>query len=503
MKSIRIGKTEIGRANPVYFIAEIGVNHNGKIELAHELIDQAKMSGANAVKFQTFSADRIVTRSSPKAHYQIANTGEAQSQYAMLKELEMPESWYPDLRAHCEQVELDFLSTPYDIEDIETLWKYGVNAYKVPSAWAVDPEYLAHMADLGMPILLSTGMCTITEVSRAVETILPRNEQVVLLQCTTDYPTAPEDCNVLAVKTLQNFFKLPVGLSDHSRSHLPSVMAVTLGACLIERHFTLDKSMPGPDHSSSDTPQEFTALVNTVRDARIMLGRAEKRPVAAEKANLTARRRSLVANRFIKKGEALSRHDLALKRPTGGIEPRFLPLVMGRQALRNLEPDQQIAYEDVGLDEAISLRLEELTPGSLPELTEMFAQLTGSADERLFHPHPFTSEQARALCTRTGKDYFALMVVNGETAGYVMLRGWDEGHTFPFAGYYVKPEFRNKGLGTEALRLLLPEAKQRGASEVRAKTYTSNVASVRAFRKAGFAEQADEQGLTYFHALLI
>jgi N-acetylneuraminate synthase/N,N'-diacetyllegionaminate synthase len=503
MDPLSIGNTMVGTALPVFFIAEIGVNHNGNIDLAHKLIDEAHAAGARSVKFQSFSADRIVTRESPKAAYQLRNTSKGQSQYEMLKALEVPEWWYPKIMKHCSELGLEFLSTPYDIEDIVLLQSVGVSAFKVPSAWAIDLEYLEFMARTGKPILLSTGMCTVNEVARAVGAVRKYHDKLILLQCTTDYPTEAHECNVNVVKTLSDTFDCLSGLSDHSRSHLPAVMAVALGAVVIERHFTLDKSMPGPDHSSSDTPDELASLVESLKEAQVMLGSACKRPTVSEFSNLTTMRRSIVAKRHIRAGTEISHEDLSLKRPARGIEPRFLKDVVGRKARRDIDEYEHLQYDDVDLDETLSIILEEVFPGHEADLTLVFSRIHADGDEKTFHLHALDRETAKRICENGGRDYCALVKCNGKTAGYTLLRGWEEGYDIPTVGIYILPEFRGKGLSACVLESLVLEARQRCASKMMAKVYRDNLPSLRAFQRAGYSVGREEGNIVYFYASIV
>ncbi len=499
---ITLGGKTIGNGCPLFFIAEIGVNHNGSLELAHNLIAAASEAGAQAVKFQTFSADRIVTETSPKANYQRKNTDAMQSQYEMLKALEIPESWYPELTAHCADLGLDFISTPYDIEDVNFLQKLNVCSYKIPSAWVVDLEYIDAIARIKKPVFMATGMCTMNEVARAVDVIKKYTDQLVLLQCTTDYPTKTSECNVRAMKTLADTFGCLSGLSDHSNSHLPAILAVALGAVIIERHFTLDKALPGPDHSSSDTPVELAALIHSLNQAQVMLGSAEKRPSGSEYANLAAMRRSLVAAKPLQAGTVLKSADVGLKRPAGGIEPCFLADVIGKTLTQDVAAHEQLRYAGIDMGDTCCLFLDQLRPTLEPDVSRMFSVIASSEDVKMFHPHAFDSETAVSLCNYPGRDYYALVKCNGVVAGYAMLRGWEEGYTIPTAGLYVFPEWRGKRLASNILSMLEIEAKQRSASMIMAKVYRHNTPSLRSFLRAGYKITKEDQGVMFLHAYL-
>ena len=480
-------------------VAEIGVNHNGNLDTALKLIRKAGECGADAVKFQTFSADKIVSAASPKAPYQLRNTSSQQSQYDMLKALEVPESWYPAIKSLCSDLSLKFLSTPYDIADIALLRRVDVDAIKVPSAWAVEPEYLTAVAQAGKPVLLSTGMCTINEVADAVAILSAHTQEIILLQCTTNYPTAPEDCNVRVVKTLFETFGYPVGLSDHSQSHVPALLALALGACVIERHFTLDKNMPGPDHSSSDTPEEFAALVRQLRLARTVLGRQEKRPVGAELENITAMRRSFVAATPLAKGTAIQKEMLALKRPASGIEPKMAEVLTGSIVTQDIAAEKHITYAMVDMDSRNSLTLREIDLYSRGTLDAVFDEIVTGEDNKLFHPHPFTKEFAAHLSSYSGRDYYALAFCAKDVVGYAMLRGWDEGYAVPTVGLYICRKYRGRKFALPLLRQLRLEALQRGAVEMMAKVAVENIRSMRAFISAGFTTRREEKGIAYLY----
>ena len=502
MQHITIGKTIIGEGLPPYVIAEIGVNHNGNLDTALTLIRRAAESGVNAVKFQTFSTDRIVTQTAPKAIYQQKNTKNTDPQYAMLKALEVPEYWYSQLIDLCTELHIGFISTPYDVADVEFLRNLNIDAFKVPSAWAVEPEYLISLASCDAPILLSTGMCTINEVVDAINIITKNNDRLVVMHCTTDYPTKLEDCNVRVIQTYSRIFPYLVGFSDHSQSHIPAILATALGACVIERHFTLDTSMPGPDHSSSDTPEQLSTLVQELRYTYGCLGRPEKRPVGSEFPNIFAMRRSLVAAQAIHAGEIIKREHLALKRPATGIAPRLMESVINSKALCSIQPDQHITIGMVDIDENTDLYLKELTPEELPNLKTLFTLLKDSSDKELFHPHPFTTDYAEWLCKYTGSDYYSFVICNNTIVGYVMLRGWDEGYDIPTIGIYIIPEQRGKKLAIRILKLLEAEAKQRGANRIMAKVNENNTASLRAFTASGYIRDHHEDGVIYLYVEL-
>lgn len=349
VKVIEHGNVKIGWQHPVFIIAEAGVNHNGDIDMALRLVREAKRVGADCVKFQTFKAERVVTEKAPKAEYQMKATEPTESQIEMLRKLELPPEVYPDLMALCQSEGIFFLSTPYSIEDVEFLDRLGVFAFKVASGQAVEPYFLEHVAKKGKPILLSTGMCTLAEVDQAVRVIRDTgNEQIVLLQCTTNYPSSVADSNLRAMVTMGNALDVLVGYSDHTESLTAATVSVALGACVVERHFTLDKSLPGPDHSSSSDPEEFLELVKQIREAEVSLGSSLKWPSDVERKNALGMRRSIVARCKIRAGQVISEEMLTFKRPATGLTPALLPDLVGRVATYDIGADQALSWEMIG-----------------------------------------------------------------------------------------------------------------------------------------------------------
>ena len=345
-ETLRIGSRAIGEGQPVFVIAEAGVNHNGDPELARALVHEAKACGAHCVKFQTFKAERIVIPAAPKADYQLRTTAPEESQLAMLRKLELPADVYPTLMKVCVEAGIEFLSTPYSAEDVEFLDALGVHAFKVASGQIAEPPFLRAVASRGKPVLLSTGMATLAEVDEAVRTIRAAgHDQLVLLQCTTNYPSEVADANLRAMVTMRTAFGVSVGYSDHTQTETACIAAVALGACVVEKHFTLDRRMPGPDHSSSAEPAEFRRLVGLIRETEAALGRATKEPTAAERRNMEGMRRSIVSAVPIFAGTTITAAMLTFKRPATGIPPGRLDEVVGRLAGRDIPPDTILRYE--------------------------------------------------------------------------------------------------------------------------------------------------------------
>ncbi len=348
VKTVNIGGSEIGPGQPCFIIAEAGVNHNGDPALARELVLKAKAAGANCVKFQTFAAERVVTRAAPKAKYQLQVTDPAESQFAMLKKLELSVDAHRDLLALCKKEGIVFMSTPYSVEDARMLAEIGVPGFKIASGQIIETPFLEEIARMGLPIILSTGMATLAEVDEAVRCILATgNDKLVLLQCTTNYPSAADDANLRVMDTLSQAFGLPVGYSDHTEGITVCFGAVGRGATVIEKHFTLDRKMPGPDHSSSAEPADLEALVRGVRDVEAALGSPVKRPTARESGNIAGMRRSIVAAGEIPAGTVLTREMFRFKRPATGIAPARLGELVGRKARRTIAPDAMLSWADV------------------------------------------------------------------------------------------------------------------------------------------------------------
>lgn len=333
----------------VTVIAEAGVNHNGDLGLAEALIDAAADAGAPVVKFQTFSADRLVTRDAPKALYQIETTGGRESQWAMLKRLELSRADHLALQRHCHKRGIEFLSTPFDETAADMLAELGVARFKIASGEATNLPFLAHLARIGRPLILSTGMTDMAEVAAAVQTIREAgNPPLTILHCVSSYPAAPQDYNLRVLATLAATFNLPVGLSDHSLGLSVTLAAVALGATVIEKHLTLDRAMTGPDHRASLEPSELAALVRDVAIVEQALGDGVKRPTAAELPLRAIARKSVVAARDIAAGQIIAAADLAIRRPGTGLAPAQLPTVVGRTARGAIAADTPIIEELLG-----------------------------------------------------------------------------------------------------------------------------------------------------------
>jgi N-acetylneuraminate synthase len=330
---IEISGRKVGQGHPCFMIAEVGVNHNGDVNLAKRLIDVAAEAEADAVKFQTFRADSLVNPTAPKAQYQLQTTDATESQLEMLQRLELPPQTYGELQAHCKEQGVLFMSTPFDKESCDLLDAIGIPVFKIGSAEITDLPFLEYVARKGKPIILSTGMSYLSEVDQAVKTI--RNaecKQLALLHCVSSYPPKATDVNLRAMQTMHTTFRVPVGYSDHTPGLEVALAAVALGACVIEKHFTLDRGLPGPDHRVSLEPNELAALVQKVRIVEAALGDGCKEPSGNELDIAATVRRSLVAAWDIPAGAKLTEESLAMRRPGTGLPPSTRSHVIGHTA---------------------------------------------------------------------------------------------------------------------------------------------------------------------------
>ncbi|WP_425639537.1 N-acetylneuraminate synthase [Algoriphagus yeomjeoni] len=329
-----------------YIIAEAGVNHNGDIQIAKELIQKAKEAGADCVKFQTFKAEQIVTKTSPKAKYQLEVTDKQESQFDMLKKLEMDFSGYLDLVNYCKKLAIDFMSTPYNKEDVDFLEELGVNSYKIASGQLTEIPFLKYVASKNKQIYLSTGMGTIGDVFEAVEAIRGvGNNKLTVLQCTTNYPSRIEDANILAMNGIKEACDVEVGYSDHVANNFACYAAVALGAKVIEKHLTIDKAMEGPDHSCSLTPMEFKDMVDGIRNIESALGSKVKKPSAVEIENSKGMKRGLVVLQDVEEGTVLTPELIGFKRPLKGIPINMLDRLIGKPVSKQMKADEVLDFD--------------------------------------------------------------------------------------------------------------------------------------------------------------
>jgi N,N'-diacetyllegionaminate synthase len=343
MRKIRIGNRFVGDGEHTFVVAEAGISHNGDVGLAKKLIDAAQKAGADAVKFQTFKAEDLVTKTAEKAEYQKKTTGTEESQFAMVRKLELEEQDFEKLFDHAHKKGIMFLSSPFDKQSVDLLDRLGVPAFKIASGEITNFPLLRHIVRKRKPVILSTGMSTLGETEEALEVL--RNEgakEIILLHCVSGYPAKIEDMNLRAMETLRCAFGLPVGLSDHSLGITVPIAAAALGACVIEKHFTLDKSLPGPDHQASLEPEELKQMIKAIREVEKAMGNGTKTPTKEEKEIRKVVRRSIVARVNISKGTAITEEMLAIKRPGTGIEPKYMDRVVGAVARRRIAQDEPL-----------------------------------------------------------------------------------------------------------------------------------------------------------------
>lgn len=348
MDEIKLANKLIGKGRPCFIIAEAGVNHNGDVNLAKKLIDVAKEAGADAVKFQTFKAEEVVTKTAEKAAYQKIATGTEESQFDMIKKLELSPEGFRELSGYAKEKGILFLSTPAAKESVDFLDEIGVPAFKVGSGDVTNLPLLRYISQKQKPVILSTGMSTLDEIEEALKIIQHEGvEEIILLHCVSSYPVKVEDTNLRAMETLRDAFKLPIGLSDHSMGITIPIAAVALGACVIEKHFTLDKSLPGPDHRASLEPDELKHMIRAIRDVEKAMGSGIKIPTAKEEENKKVVRRSLVARVDIPKGAIITEEMLDFKRPGLGIEAKHIERVVGAKAKAGFRKDAIITWNKI------------------------------------------------------------------------------------------------------------------------------------------------------------
>lgn len=326
-----------------FIIAEAGVNHNGSFELAKQLVDKAVWAGADCIKFQTFNSKNLVSKNAQKAEYQKKTTDSSESQLDMLKKLELTKEQFTELRNYCNQKGIKFLSTPFDLESIDFLASIGVKTWKVPSGEITNYPFLRAIGQRKESVIMSSGMCTLEEVRAAVNVLKEfGTTDITLFHCTTEYPAPYDSVNLKAMLTLQKEFGYRVGYSDHTNGIEIPVAAVVMGATVIEKHFTLDKNMEGPDHKASLEPEELRQMVLSIRNVEAAIGDGIKQPSQAEKKNIVIARKSIVAACDIKKGEVFTEDNLIAKRPGNGISPMQWNDVLGKKAVRDFDTDEMI-----------------------------------------------------------------------------------------------------------------------------------------------------------------
>ena len=333
------------RIQRTIIIAEAGVNHNGSMELAKKLIDAAIVAEVDFVKFQTFKAETLVTQTADKAKYQKELTGEFESQFEMIKKLELHQEDHKDLLKYCKSKDIQFLSTAFDNDSIDLLAKLDIPLFKIPSSEITNLPYLRHIGRMGKPIIMSTGMSTLEEVSNALNILLEaglEKEKITILHCNTEYPTPLEDVNLNAMLTIRNELNVNVGYSDHTLGIEIPIAAVAMGATIIEKHFTIDRTLQGPDHAASLEPDELKEMVKSIRNIEKAMGDGVKKPSRSETKNISIARKSIVAKKSIKKGEFFSENNLTIKRPGTGISPMEWDDVIAQKSNKSFSIDELI-----------------------------------------------------------------------------------------------------------------------------------------------------------------
>ena len=329
--------------NKVFIIAEAGVNHNGSMEIAIKLVDAAASAGADAIKFQTFKAENLVCKNAAKAEYQLETTNEKESQFDMLKKLELTSEMHEQLMAYCKQKEIMFLSTPFDVESLHYLNEKNIAILKIPSGEITNYPFLREIGKTGRKVILSSGMSTLEEVRRAVKVLKESgSKEITVLHCNTEYPTPYTDVNLKAMLTLKKELGVEVGYSDHTQGIEVPIAAAALGATVIEKHFTLDRNMDGPDHKASLEPDELQSMVQAIRNIEAALGDGIKMPTKSEKRNIDVVRKSIVAKCDIAEGEVFTENNLTTKRPGTGVSPMLWQQIIGQKAKRNFSIDELI-----------------------------------------------------------------------------------------------------------------------------------------------------------------
>lgn len=330
----------------VLIIAEAGVNHNGSMEIAKQLVDAAVEAGVDIIKFQTFKAEKLVSKTAKQAEYQKKNIGDGNdSQYEMLKKLELSEENHEELMAYCKEKGIRFWSTAFDFESMDYLHSLGLGLWKIPSGEITNYPFIRKIASYGEDVIMSTGMCEMMDIQNAMDVLLRygiRKEQITLLHCNTQYPTPYQDVNLNAMASIKHEFEIQVGYSDHTSGIEVPIAAVALGAKVIEKHFTIDRNLPGPDHKASLEPHELKAMVNAIRHIEQALGDGVKKVSDSEKANISVARKSIVAACVIKKGELLTEENLTVKRPGTGLSPMLWDEVIGTVAIKDYEEEDLI-----------------------------------------------------------------------------------------------------------------------------------------------------------------
>jgi len=349
-ENIQIGDKIIGKNYPCFIIAEAGVNHNGNLETAIKMVDEARKRGADAIKFQTYKTENIINKGAPLAKYQKLNEDSYEDQFQMAKSLELSFKDFSYLKEYTEEKNLIFLSSPFDVESAIFLEKIDIAAFKIPSGEIVNPLLLDKIAEFNKPVILSTGMTNLCDIEFGLSRFYKKNmRKIILLHCITSYPAKIKDANLMLIDTLKSTFKHIVGFSDHTLGYLAAVVAVAIGAKVIEKHFTLDKNMRGPDHKASLNPEEFEELVKMIRLTEDSLGSGLKNPIENELEIAKIARKSIFSKKFIRSGDIISEDDLCVKRPGDGIPSKQFETLIGKKAKKDIPKDSMISWDMIEL----------------------------------------------------------------------------------------------------------------------------------------------------------
>jgi N-acetylneuraminate synthase/N,N'-diacetyllegionaminate synthase len=345
MNNFNIDGRIVGDNSKCYIIAEAGVNHNGDIDLAKELISEARRNDADAIKFQTFYAKDLILENTAKANYQKSNENDRETQYQMIKNLELNQENFIELYEYSRKKNISFLSSPFDIKSVDFLDSIGISAFKIPSGEITNIPLIEHASLKKRPIILSTGMSNLEEIRDAVTIIKKNTEYLILLHCISSYPTKYDDVNLRAINTLRSEFNLPVGFSDHTIGIAVPIAAVAFGACIIEKHFTLNKNYKGPDHKISLEPEELREMIKSIRIVEKALGNGIKVPTNEEEEMKKIVRKSIVSKSDIPKGAIITKDLIDLKRPGTGIEPRYIKDIIGRKTIKEIKKNQLLSWD--------------------------------------------------------------------------------------------------------------------------------------------------------------
>ena len=468
----------------VFIIAEAGVNHNGNINTAFELVREAKKAGADCVKFQTFKSERVVQSNAEKAAYQKLVTDPNESQLSMLKKLELTVNDYRALISFSNDQGIEFSSTPYNEEDIDLLLDLDIKLLKAASIHIAEPRFLQRMAETGLPLIVSTGMANWAEIDEAINAILATgNTNFSLLQCTTNYPSQINDVNLNAMVEMKRRYNCAVGYSDHTQTQTACIGSVALGGCVIEKHLTLDTKMQGPDHQTSETPEEFAKLVRSIRETELAMGSAIKQPAIQELLNMPNMRRSIVARKIISKGELLDDLNMTCSRPMSGISPKDWKKLIGKVVITDINQGDQIAYKNLATIRKMTL-----------EDAAILETMMNREDKKYMQYFTAFKENGSLLrqVSVAKNDIFNSIKINTNLVGFYCLRGIDQGYALPGFGIYISSNFTRKGLALGALRHAILQCGCTKCNRIMLHVAPENTRARLIYEKFGFIYSKDQ-----------